>query len=136
MRNSARAVIFNDNKVLLMFRKVKREDGSFKIYYVLPGGGIEENETMEQTVVRELKEEMNLDIQVIEYIGQEVLEGKGINNFFFCKTIGNTVPVLSGEELDRISPDNYYEPMYVDIKDVEKLNIFAKEFIYKALEIK
>ena len=73
MRNSARAVIICDGKVLTMFRRLKNKDGSIKEYYVLPGGGIEENETMEQTVVRELKEEMNLDIKIIEYLGKEFI---------------------------------------------------------------
>ena len=131
MRNSARAVIICDGKVLTMFRRLKNKDGSIKEYYVLPGGGIEENETMEQTVVRELKEEMNLDIKIIEYLGKEFIEGRGENNFFYCEVIGNTVPQLSGEELEKVCEDNYYEPMYIDLKDIENINLYAKEFVYK-----
>ena len=70
-RESSRAVIIDNNRVLTMFRRKIDEAGNKNEYYAIPGGGIEENETMEKAVVRELQEELkeqNLtDTQVERY---------------------------------------------------------------------
>ena len=60
-RVSARAIIIENNEVLTMFRRKKKDNGEYKEYYVIPGGGTEENETLEETCIRELKEEYNVD---------------------------------------------------------------------------
>ena len=39
-------------------------------YWTLSKGGVEEGETPEQTAVREIKEEINLDVKVVEKIGE------------------------------------------------------------------
>ena len=53
-RVSARAIIIEDGKLLTMFRRKKKEDGSYQEYYAIPGGGLEENETL-KNVIREIK---------------------------------------------------------------------------------
>ena len=47
----------------------------FKGYWALPGGRMDPGETMEQTVVREVKEETGLDVQVVRVIGEYVEKG-------------------------------------------------------------
>ena len=39
---------------------IKRKD--YQEYYTFPGGGLEENETLEQGVIREIKEEFGIDV--------------------------------------------------------------------------
>jgi 8-oxo-dGTP diphosphatase len=53
-RNGVYAVIIEDNKILL----TKQWDG-----YSLAGGGVEKGETLEQALVREVKEETGLGIE-------------------------------------------------------------------------
>ena len=55
-RVSARAIIIENNKLLVMFRRTIK-DGIVKEYYALLGGGVEGNETLEETVKREMMEE-------------------------------------------------------------------------------
>lgn len=131
-RISARAIIIEDNKLLTMFRR-KIKDGVVKEYYVIPGGGQDEGEALENTVVRELKEEMNVDIKVLKYLGDLDANG-GISNYFYCKIVNGT-PRLGGEELDRMSEDNYYEPRLVDIKDLDKIDISGREFVEQAIKL-
>lgn len=38
-------------------------------YWEFPGGKVEENETHEETIVREIKEELNSEIIPLEYLG-------------------------------------------------------------------
>ena len=126
-RISPRAIIIEDNSVYLMFRRRKKEDGTFSEYYVIPSGGIEENETIEENVIRELKEEFSVDIKINKYLGQE--EGEDyIMHFFSCSIINGT-PILGGEELEKCSENNYYEIRKVLLKDLDKIDVLFKEKI-------
>ena len=53
------ALVNEKNEVLISLRKHKKEyDG----YWEFPGGKVEESETIEQGIVREIKEELDLEI--------------------------------------------------------------------------
>ena len=60
MRISSRAIIFKDNKVVLIYRK-----RDYQEYYVFPGGKVEDGETKEKCVIRECKEELGIDINKV-----------------------------------------------------------------------
>jgi len=65
------AFIFNDKDELFMMSSVQ-----WKGWYTVPGGKVEINETMEDAVKREIKEETNLDLKDIKFI--TVSEGLGL----------------------------------------------------------
>ena len=125
-RVSSRAIIIEDGKVLAIFRR-KLIDGVLKEYYVIPGGGLEEGETLEENVTRELKEELGLDIEIIKFLKTSEYE-KDIANYFLCKIKSGT-PKIGGEELDRMNENNYYEPMYLDIDKIDEYDISEKDLI-------
>lgn len=129
-RVSARAIIIDGNEVLTMFRRRKRDDGSYKEYYVIPGGGVEDGETIEETCIREIKEEYNVDIKILGYLGSDERETT-IGHFFHAEIV-NGEPTLGGEESIRNNPDNYYEIRRIDIDKIEDINIDAKDLIVKA----
>lgn len=129
-RISSRAIIIENNKLLTFFRR-KNKDGKIKEYYSLPGGGQEKGETLEENVIRELKEEFNVDIKIIDYLGKKESDNY-IEHFFYC-TIINGIPKLSGEELERNCQDNYYELRYININEIDKIDIFYKDMINKAV---
>ena len=58
-RVSARAIIFDGDYFYALFRR-KIKDDKVHEYYSIPGGGVEENETLEDTVKREVREEIGL----------------------------------------------------------------------------
>lgn len=62
--NVVAAVIKDGNKILA----TQRGYGPLKDGWEFPGGKVEENETAEEALVREIKEELNTTIQVDEYI--------------------------------------------------------------------
>ncbi len=69
---TATAIVpFPENKILL----IKRNTIPFKGYWGLPGGRMDPGETIEQTVVREVKEETGLDVEVVRKIGEYIEKG-------------------------------------------------------------
>ena len=87
-------------------RKVK-EDGSKKEYYVIPGGGINEGESLVENVIREMREEFSVDVKVDGYLGKD--ENEDSVAHFFKRSIVEGKPQLGGEELERCTSSNYYE---------------------------
>lgn len=57
MGKAARAIIIEDDKILVMHRNKHGAE-----YFTLVGGRMNENETIEQALIREIKEETGLDI--------------------------------------------------------------------------
>lgn len=130
-RTNGRAIIIENDEVILMFRR-KIKNGITKEYYAIPGGGQEENETLEETTKREIKEEFNLDIEVKELLG--IVEDKNnIGYVYNTNILGGTLR-LGGEELEYNNNENYYEIRKVKIKDIDNYDILPenKELIRKA----
>lgn len=70
IRPAARAVVLNtENKVGLLHVHGKDDFFGFRDYYETPGGGIDENETPQETVIREVREEIGGICSEIEEIG-------------------------------------------------------------------
>ena len=59
------AIVIRDGKIL-MERLCYKDANNGKEFFSVPGGGIEEGETPEQTVLRELKEECGLDGTIVK----------------------------------------------------------------------
>jgi 8-oxo-dGTP diphosphatase len=69
---TATAIIpFAKEKIVL----IKRNTIPFKGYWGLPGGRMDPGETIEQTVIREVKEETGLDVEIVRKIGEYVEKG-------------------------------------------------------------
>ncbi len=130
-RISSRGIIIEDGFLLTVYRRKRKEDGTYKKYYVIPGGGLEANETLEENVIREMKEELSVDIEIIGYLGCKE-DTKEISHYYSCKIIKGE-PQLGGPELKRNCPTNYYEIRRIKIKDLDHFDISAKDMIMKAV---
>ncbi len=67
-------VILKDRQVLVMrqYNSFRKEE-----YWLLPGGGLENNETEEECVRREIKEETDMDVDIIDILFDD--KGNGID---------------------------------------------------------
>ena len=130
MEKTSRVVIIDDGKLIVFFRR-KIVDGNEITYYAIPGGHVEGNETSEETAIREIKEELNLDIEIVSYLGKLVVGNKQ-DDYYHAKIVGGKLQ-FGGEELDRNCEENYYEVRMLPIEDVDNSDIRALDLIKKAI---
>jgi len=57
-------IVENDGKILLGLRNKENAYG----FWVIPGGGVEFGETIHDAAIREIKEETNLDIEILKLV--------------------------------------------------------------------
>ena len=91
------AVIKKDNKILT----TQRGYGEFKGGWEFPGGKTEEGETKEEALVREIKEELNADIEVNDYICTVEYDYPNFHltmHTYFCTLLNDNLELLYHDE--------------------------------------
>lgn len=90
----ARAIVL-DKDNLILINKVKRDDmfGNYT-YLETPGGGVDNGETIEEGLKRELEEELGVTVEIIEKLGivtdfYNLLKRKNINHYYLVKVINH-----------------------------------------------
>ncbi len=129
---SVKAILFDNNKVWL--RKNERNE------WELPGGKIDIGEQPEQTVIREIKEELGLKINVINIIQSHVYtvdksqdESNGVLVLsYLCKIVDNN------QKLEIIGEAGRARFQTFSINKITHLNMpnFYKNAINKAYKLK
>jgi len=101
-QGATNAVIFNEKKEIL-FTERSLTDSFMPGYWELPGGGIEYGETPQESLTREIKEECNIDIEIIKPIAANTYfidELQRIEITFLCKAVNPEKIKLSTEHSD------------------------------------
>lgn len=98
----ASLILIEDGKLLV----VKHRKGSHS-YWVLPGGMVEYGETIRETAVREIEEELNLKIEVekLLFIGDVIPQDRHrhvIDIYFTGKILGGELKLGSEKILEDI----------------------------------
>jgi 8-oxo-dGTP diphosphatase len=115
-------VVFNDQGQVLLVEHV------FHPYapWGLPGGWIDRNESPSHTAVRELKEELQLTVEVTSLLLVEVDFGNHLDFAYLCNAI-SSVGILSSELLAYA---------WYDTGALPKLHRFHYKAIRSALEVR
>lgn len=131
IKKTARAIIFDENNNLITIRRKKYKDGNLiKEYYVIPGGHLDENETFEDAVIREIKEELGIEVSIkkeIIHLYNNDLKQDEI--FFECEYIDGEIGTGTGEEWTNPDIEKYgsYEIIRCSIKELENINLLPKD---------
>jgi 8-oxo-dGTP diphosphatase len=90
---SAAAIVLNEKNELLLIKGPRRG-------WEMPGGQVEEGESLTDAVIRETKEESGIDIEVIKFCGVfQNIENSICNTLFLGKPIGGEL-TTSSESLE------------------------------------
>lgn len=128
-RRRSSSIIIKGTSVLLVHRVDGKAD-----YWTFPGGGIEANETPEQAIKREVREETSLSVIECLVAFEDIdIFASTHNTFFFCKTSGDSV-VLGGPESRTQSPTNRHLVEWVQIEEIGNLKLVPKTSKDKFLE--
>lgn len=129
------AFILNENNELLLHKRNKDPERG---YWSIPGGRVEMFETFENAVKREIKEETDLDIEVVKNIGicdhilERVEEEKvhWITPSYLCRVISGVAKIMEPTKHTEIGwfklnelPDNLTIPTKKALEDYTKQTI-------------
>lgn len=120
MANAARAIIIENGKVLVMFRN---KSGSQ--YFTLVGGRVNDGESVEQGLVREVKEETGLDVTSHRLVFFEDHPEPYNKQYIFLCEIGPHADIdiqeASEEALLNRLGANIHKPVWAEAKALDKL---------------
>ena len=87
-------------------------------YFTFPGGHVDEGETPEQAAVREVQEELGLQV-VIQRLVAEVWWRDKPQYYYLVKAVGGVFGTGTGAELFSPPPENgTYKPVWIPIHDL------------------
>lgn len=133
MKDAVRAIIFKDNNLLVMKRNKFGQE-----YHTLIGGGVDSGETIEQALVREVREETGLTIgQYRKVYIEDAGDMYGLQHVFWCEYTGGEPTLHPDTEEAKISAmgQNTYQPMWLpldELADSNFVSVSLKEAIIKA----
>ncbi|MCP3738927.1 NUDIX hydrolase [Rossellomorea sp. BNER] len=125
-RNRAGILLVEDNKIALI-KRIKEN----RTYYVLPGGGIEKDESYKEAALREAKEELGIDVEID---GSICFEDSGAHCYFFVRKYCGEFATGEGEEFsDNDHNQGEYLPCWVSINQLEHMLIYpsVNKWIHK-----
>lgn len=123
------AIIIKANKILLIHRKKNGEE-----YWVFPGGGVEDNETQEQGIVREVKEETNLNVLKCRLAFMSFNEASKTEQPFYLCEVSEGTPEIIGEEKEKNSVKDWYHLEWVDFKKIKDIWLVPDKAKEKIIE--
>ncbi|MBW9234253.1 NUDIX domain-containing protein, partial [Leptospira santarosai] len=121
MRDRAGVILVENNHVALI-KRIRNDS----VYYVFPGGGIDEGENPKTAAKREAFEELGVKVKVSECLSK--VEFNGTQYFFLAEIVDGTFGTGQGEEYTVVNSDRgTYLPIWIDIETLSNLDVKPKE---------
>jgi len=104
---STDGVVVVDGRVVLL----ERSHPPFEGHWVLPGGYVERDETASEACVREVREEVGLDVEVVAFVGlyddPDRDERGNVSAAYRCRPVDDAEPTAREEarRVDLFDPD-------------------------------
>lgn len=118
-------VIVEGSKVLLMHRRNRDKE-----YYTFLGGGIEDGETSEVALVREIQEEASVEVVPKKLLYTVDWENEAVEYFYLTDFVSG-VPQLSPDSIEKEvmgkDSDQFYEPLWVEVKNIPDMLLYPLE---------
>jgi len=123
MKKVTAAVIFQENKVLIMRRAPCEK---FAGGWEFPGGKLEEGETLEFCLARELKEELNIEVNVKQFFLESIYEypqGRIQLFAYIVEIINGDIQLSVHDKMEWVSKQNLldFELLPADVPIANKI---------------
>jgi 8-oxo-dGTP pyrophosphatase MutT (NUDIX family) len=110
MRIRAGIVLIKDNSVAL----IERYRAGLH-YFIFPGGGVDEGESLEQAAVREAMEELGIEVTIRQKVTEIQLGDKSRQIYFLVEQISGEFGTGKGEEFIPSNADDPQKGIYIPI---------------------
>ena len=89
-RNIVRAIVIDDDGYFYFVRVERNDDFGVATLIETAGGGVERGENLESAIIRELKEELGVEVDILCKLGivsdyYNLIHRHNINNYYLCK---------------------------------------------------
>lgn len=126
MQKRVRGILV-DNGIITLLKRAKKSE----TYYVFPGGGVEEGESVKQALKRELKEELGIDANIKSLLIKKRFDrGKTeqIEHFYICEISGGKLGSGTGPEYQHGNRyDGTHEVIQFSINKIKDINLLPEE---------
>ena len=130
MRNRTGIILVCKDEILLI-KRIKNGNQ----YYVIPGGGIEKDEDIISAAVREIREEINLEINKEDINKFCEIKNQDRTEIYFITEIKKQKFIICGEEAERSNADNVYILGDIGREGSNKDNEYLCKIIYFFVKI-
>jgi 8-oxo-dGTP diphosphatase len=121
--------LLENNKILLMRYRYGDTD-----VYNLPGGNVDKGETLTETVVRELMEELGIEVEVGKMIlSGDVIMPEGKEDVLHCVFEGK---ILTGKPILNPKETSALELVWMPLEDLNELEMYPNvgKYLSKRLD--
>ena len=104
-REIVRAIVYDDEGKFYFVRADRDDDFGKAVLIETAGGGVEKDEDLQSAIIRELKEELGADVEIIRKLGvvsdyYNLIHRHNINNYFLCKAVSFGDKNLTEDEIE------------------------------------
>lgn len=134
MNKCARAIICIDNEYVFI-KRIREKNGQLIEYYATVGGHIDNDETYEEALYREVYEELGVTVKSFEFVIElNCIEMNKVERFYKVELNNNNFTKGNGPEFTNINFERYgsYEVVRIKKDEICNYNILPykiKEYI-------
>lgn len=106
------AVISKGNKFLIARRSAKKHLAG---YWEFPGGKIEDSETAEECLKREIKEELGININIVAFFMKNIHQyedQKILLKAFFCEHISGNFKLIDHDKIEWVEKGHFHKYIF------------------------
>jgi 8-oxo-dGTP diphosphatase len=134
MKEIAAIILENDNGEFLLYLRDNKPTIPFPDHWDLIGGHVEEGETPEQALVREVKEELDIDLKEYTFYRKyECLTGDAYENIKYIYTGRINLPLEKITLLEGVRPQYFTREEIPYVKFANILKSIVMDYIKDAL---
>jgi 8-oxo-dGTP diphosphatase len=130
MKQIAAIILENDKGEFLLYLRDNKPDIPFPDHWDLIGGHVEEGETPEEALVREAKEELDIDLKEYTFYKKyECLTGDAYENIKYIYSGKINLPIEEITLLEGVRPQFFTREEIANVKFANILKSIVMEYI-------